>query len=130
MDKSRILILDCKGTSKPAVCFTLEVAGYSTYVVRDENEAINLLSNARSIERKFSCLVVNDYSLERDPANILESIHRSGVCESGCTIVFSSHRDVAQDTFLPLAEKYPQLKIYACHSGQVAGFVSALQERV
>ncbi|HKJ05270.1 MAG TPA: hypothetical protein VJ974_06725 [Geopsychrobacteraceae bacterium] len=128
IDKTSILILDCKGAAKPAVCFSLEVAGFSTYVVTDENEAINLLSNARTIEKNFSCLIVNDYDPETDPSPILETLGRSGVCETDCRIIFSGNRDVKQDVFSQLAKSCNPLKIYACHSTQTVDLVTALQK--
>lgn len=126
MEKSRILILDCQGATRPAVCFCLEVAGFSNYVVTDQNEAVNLLCNALSIEKSFSCLLVNDYDPEKDQQPVLDAVERSGVGGKGCAVVFVHSRDAAKNFLAPLVEKFPQLQISTCRPAQAADLVTAL----
>ena len=76
MKKHQVLILDCHGDSRPAVCFSLEVAGYGMRVVAEEDEAINLLDNARHTGEKYVALLVNNPYLNVDISSLVEEVDR------------------------------------------------------
>lgn len=127
MNDSRLLILDCKGTVKPIVRFNLELAGFSTSVVTDKEEAINLLENASTVEQGYSCLIVNDYDPRRDPSVLLELFSKGGA-KKDCLILFVSRSDFAWSVLEPLMKKYPALDIHVCAPTQVVDFVNSYRE--
>lgn len=79
MEQEKLIVFDCHGETRPAICFSLEVAGYDVRVMTNENEAINLLTNARQTEENFSGLVVNNPYLDADITRIVEDLNRAGI---------------------------------------------------
>ena len=79
MSNKQVLILDCNGQSKPAICFNLEVAGFEMRVVTDVDEVINLLANSRLTEENFSVLLVNNPYLNIDINQLLEDVKNIGI---------------------------------------------------
>ena len=76
MKKDQVLILDCHGETRPAVCFSLEVAGYGMRVVTDEDEALNLLNKARLTDERYIGFLVNNPYLNIDISQLVEAVEQ------------------------------------------------------
>ncbi len=76
MNRDQVLILDCHGETKPAICFSLEVAEYSMRVVIEEDEALNLLDNSRITNERYIAFLVNNPYLNVDISKLVEEVER------------------------------------------------------
>ena len=109
MNNKQVLILDCNGQARPAICFNLEVAGFTTRIVTDEDEAINLLSNSRLTGECFSELVINNPYLNVDIAGVLEAIEKVGI---DIPVVFVKESQSLRQYVQSLQSEYRQLRIF------------------
>ena len=109
MNNKQVLILDCNGQARPAICFNLEVAGFNTRIVTDEDEAINLLSNSRLTGERFSELVINNPYLNVDIAGVLEAIEKVGI---DIPVVFVKESQSLRQYVQSLQSEYRQLRIF------------------
>lgn len=76
MRKEQLLILDCHGEVRPAICFNLEIADYQMRMVKNEDEALNLLDNARSTGERYFALLVNNPYLNVDMTKLVDDIQK------------------------------------------------------
>lgn len=83
----QILILDCHGEARPAICFSLEISGYMVRVVTRADEAINMLETAKLTGHGFNAFLINNPCSDQNIEAFLMEVLRSG---SGVPIVFVS----------------------------------------
>jgi len=126
MSDGQILILDCHAETRPVICFNLEVAGFQMRVVTDEDEAINLLDNARLTEENFTCLLVNNPYLNIDISKIIEEVQKIGI---DIPVVFVKDSDNLKKIIeaLSIEQKFP--RIYHAVPIQVAELMVMLFEQ-
>ena len=126
MSDGQILILDCHAETRPVICFNLEVAGYKMRVVTDEDEAINLLDNARLTEETFACLLINNPYLNVDISKIIEDVQKIGI---DTPVVFVKDSDNFKKIVeaLSLEHKFP--RIYHAAPIQVVKLIAMLFEQ-
>lgn len=120
---SKIVILDCNGDNRPAVCFNLEVAQCETRIVFDEQEAVNLLEIARYTGESFDCLLVNNPYLNVDLSWIAEQGQR---IETDIPIVFVKQSKPLQQIVESMSRQYPDLQLYFSEPTEVAELVQRL----
>ncbi len=126
MSKKQILILDCNGQSKPAICFNLEVAGFDIRVITDEDEAINLLSHSRITEAYFSGLVVNNPYLNVDITKLIEDIRDIGL---DIPVVFVKESESLKQIVESLNIQYRKPRLYYAGPTSVVEMLSRLTEQ-
>lgn len=105
----KIIILDCNGDARPAVCFNLEVACCETRIVFDEKEALNLLEIARYTGETYDCLLVNNPYLNVDLTWIAEQGVRIGI---DIPIVFVKQSESLKQIVETMSRQYPTLQLY------------------
>jgi len=124
MSQGQIIILDCQGETKPAICFNLEVGGYRMRIVRDEDEAINLLNNTRLTNEQFSGLLVNNPYLNVDISKIVEEVHKTGI---DIPVIFVKDSANLKKIVADLSLEYTMPRIYHAEPTRVVALLSTLQ---
>jgi len=126
MHRKQILILDCNGRDKPAICFNLEIAGFDMRVVTDEDEAINLLSHSRITEEFFSGLVVNNPYLNVDITKLVEDVRDIGL---DIPVVFVKESESLKTIVQSLNIQFGLPRLYYAEPTSVVEMLSRLTEQ-
>ena len=126
MNQKRVLILECNGQAKPALCFHLEMAGIAMRVVTDEDEALNQLSNTRFIGEHYTALLVNNPYLHVDITNLVEEV--MGI-DADMPIVFVKESKSLRKIVQSLNLEYNRLRIYHAEPTRVAALLNGFKER-
>lgn len=127
MSKGQIIILDCHGETRPAICFNLEVAGYQVRVVTDDNEAINLLDNARLIEENYVGLLVNNPYLNVDISKIIEEVQKIDI---EIPIIFIKDSENLKKIVEMLSREYKAPHIYHTEPTQTVNLLTRLSAQL
>ncbi len=113
----QVLILDCHGESRPAICFHLEVAGFKMRVVADVDEVLNLLNNSRITGERFCGLLVNNPFLNVDIASIVEQIGALGI---DIPVVFVKESESLKRIVQALSLEHRRPRVYHSEPVRVA----------
>ena len=121
MSRKQILILDCNGQNKPAICFNLEIAGFDMRVVTDEDEAINLLSHSRITEEYFNGLLVNNPYLNVDITKLVEDVRDIGI---EIPVVFVKESESLKQIVQSLNIQYQKPRLYYSEPNRIVEMLS------
>ena len=126
MNQKQVLVLDCNGQSKPALCFHLELAGVSMRVVTDDAEALNLLNNSRSTGESYTALLVNNPYLNVDINHIVEAVMAIDV---DMPIVFVKESQSLKQIVQLLNIEYNRLRIYHAEPTGLVNLLNSIYGR-
>ena len=93
-------------------------------IVRDEDEAINLLNNTRLTNEQFSGLLVNNPYLNVDISKIVEEVHKTGI---DIPVIFVKDSANLKKIVADLSLEYTMPRIYHAEPTRVVALLSTLQ---
>jgi hypothetical protein len=126
MSQQQILILDCNGQPKPAICFQLELAKIDMRVVADEDEAINLLANSRMTGERYVALLVNNPYLNVDITKIVEEVMAIDI---DMPILFVKESKSLKQIVQSLNIEYNRVRIFYSEPTGAIDVLNMLKER-
>jgi len=123
MKKEQVLILDCFGKSKPAICFNLEITGYRVRVVTAVDEAVNLLTTAKMTGEHYLAFLINNPCQDGDVGLFMEEVLSAS---ADLPVIFVAN----DDSFHEMLEILPQEKlrpqVHFTESSEVTALLSEL----
>ena len=105
----KVIIFDCNGEQRPAICFSLEVARFAPRVVSDEKEALNLLKISQQTKEPFDCLLVNNPYLNVDITWLVEQWQQ---LVTDVPIIFVKQSEPLKRIVLSLNHDFPDVNLH------------------
>lgn len=121
----KIIVFDCNGDVRPAICFSLEMARCESRIVLDEKEAINLLKIAQQTGEQFDCLIVNNPFLNVDIGWLVEQGVKIG---TNVPIVFVKQSDSLKKIVMEVSRQHPELNIFFSEPTDITEFLQRLKD--
>ena len=123
---SKIIIFDCNGEQRPAICFSLEVARFAPRIVVDEKEALNLFKISQQTKEPFDCLLVNNPYLNVDITWLVEQWQ---ILETDVPIIFVKQSEPLKKIILSMNRDFPDVNLHFSEPEHITELLLSLMEK-